>query len=143
MTTKAKVDSTSKFDIQKLINDGVNKSVILSLIQFNMELTKKQAVEELNKYEMSSNKNDTALIVKTIIAHKSMKRKELSKHIASMNLCSESTAFHYLSMMNVIEEYHKQMSSPLMDIIKALMVNMNEDEINNILTVEQQSLINS
>lgn len=99
-------------DIKKLISENVSIKKIEALLMVNDDLDNSAIKKLLKPYRNTTKRNNMQLIVEHIINNKDkMSRRNLAIDCENKDLCKESTAFHYLSLLNFCEEYHKQMSS--------------------------------
>jgi hypothetical protein len=98
-------------DVQSMIDGKISKTTILSLLQYNDKLTRKQAVAYLERFEMTTGKrNDMVAIVKLVKEQEALgvSKRLAAQNIAATGLTTEATAFHYMSLLNFVHEYVKQ-----------------------------------
>ena len=98
-----------KTNIDKLLSEGASKSTIRAHLVVEGISTKK-IKEILDGIESTHTRLDMEKVVKFVREHYTdgVNRRELAKKMEAHGLCKESTAFHYLSLMNFVEEYVKQ-----------------------------------
>lgn len=100
-------------NIQQLIDEGHSKSTILGLLMYSEKLSRKDAIAKIEQYTIKDKKNDMEAIVKYVIDNigdKNKTRRDIAVEMEAAGLCKESTAFHYLSLLPFVIEYHKQMT---------------------------------
>ena len=96
-------------DIQKLIDNNESKTTIKAhLIVAGYKTNEIKKI--LDNIESNVTRLDMPMVVSFIRKnyHENTNRRQLAKLMEANNLCKESTAFHYLSLMNFVEEYVKQ-----------------------------------